>query len=59
MKILKEIFSNHTGYGAWTGAALDCSQVKDLVSGLRDRKWLRKGEYDLVLSGYMRDGVGL
>jgi len=49
-------FSNHTGYGAWTGAALDCTQVKDLVSGLRDRKWLRKGQYDLILSGYMRDG---
>jgi len=28
--------------------------VTDLINGLRERGWL--GQYDVVLSGYMRDG---
>ena len=46
--------SNHTGYGSWTGRSLQSAEVTDLVNGLRERGWL--GQYDVVLSGYMRDG---
>jgi pyridoxine kinase len=50
-------FSNHTGYGAWTGRVLDAALAGELVQGLADRGVLFKTE--AVLSGYMGDaGVG-
>merc|ERR1712141_397321 len=46
-------FSNHTGHGSWTGQALQTGQVKDLLEGLRNKRWLTG--YHSILTGYMRD----
>jgi pyridoxine kinase len=44
-------FSNHTGYGAWTGRVFDAGLITELVRGISDRGAL--GQCDGVLSGYM------
>jgi len=44
-------FSNHTGYGAWTGQVFDASLIGELVKGIESRGIL--GTCDGVLSGYM------
>jgi pyridoxine kinase len=44
-------FSNHTGYGAWTGQVFDAGLITDLVRGIAERGAL--GRCDGVLSGYM------
>ena len=44
-------FSNHTGYGAWTGQVFEPSVVADLLDGIEARGVLP--ECDGVLSGYM------
>jgi pyridoxine kinase len=44
-------FSNHTGYGAWTGRVFDAPMIEELVEGLAGRGVL--GACDGVLSGYM------
>nr|RIY04119.1 pyridoxal kinase PdxY [Deinococcus sp. RM] len=44
-------FSNHTGYGAWTGAVFPPEQVADLIDGIEARGAL--GDCNAVLSGYM------
>ena len=44
-------FSNHTGYGAWTGRVFDAGLIRDVVQGIEERGVL--GECDGVLSGYM------
>jgi pyridoxine kinase len=50
-------FSNHTGYGAWTGAVYDGASVRSLLDGIAARGVL--GGCDAVLSGYMGDlGIG-
>jgi pyridoxine kinase len=46
-------FSNHTGYGHWTGQVYTGAQVRDLVDGIAARGVLR--HCDAVLSGYMGD----
>jgi pyridoxine kinase len=46
-------FSNHTGYGHWTGQVYTGAQVRDLVDGIAARDVLR--HCDAVLSGYMGD----
>lgn len=46
-------FSNHTGYGHWTGQVHTGAQVRDLVDGIAARGVLR--HCDAVLSGYMGD----
>ena len=46
-------FSNHTGYGAWTGQIFPPDHITDIIKGLRDRGVLQK--IDHVLSGYMGD----
>jgi pyridoxine kinase len=46
-------FSNHTGYGHWTGQVYTGEQVRDLVDGIAARDVLR--HCDAVLSGYMGD----
>jgi pyridoxine kinase len=50
-------FSNHTGYGAWTGQVFTGEAVRTLVDGIAERGAL--GRCDAVLSGYMGDaGIG-
>jgi pyridoxine kinase len=48
-------FSNHTGYGAWTGRVLETELAGVLVKGLADRGVLDQCE--AVLSGYMGDAA--
>ncbi|MGE0416178.1 MAG: pyridoxal kinase PdxY [Acetobacteraceae bacterium] len=50
-------FSNHTGYGHWTGQVYTGDAVRELVDGIAARDALRR--CDAVLSGYMGDaGIG-
>lgn len=44
-------FSNHPGYGAWTGQIFDAAVIGELVQGIEARGVL--GSCDGVLSGYM------
>lgn len=44
-------FSNHTGYGAWTGQVFDAAAIGEVVRGIETRGVL--GTCDGVLSGYM------
>jgi pyridoxine kinase len=44
-------FSNHTGYGAWTGRVFEAAMITELVRGIAERGAL--GRCDGVLSGYM------
>jgi pyridoxine kinase len=46
-------FSNHTGYGDWTGQVFGGAAVRDLVRGIAARGAL--GGLDAVLSGYLGD----
>jgi len=44
-------FSNHTGYGAWTGRVFDGATIEEIVRGIAHRGVL--GRCDAVLSGYL------
>jgi pyridoxine kinase len=44
-------FSNHTGYGSWTGRVFDGQAIEELVDGIAARGVL--SSCDGVLSGYM------
>lgn len=44
-------FSNHTGYGAWTGEVFGADHIRDVVKGIEDRGVF--SSCDGVLSGYM------
>jgi len=44
-------FSNHPGYGAWTGRVFEAGLITELVQGISERGVL--GQCDGVLSGYM------
>jgi len=46
-------FSNHTGYGNWTGDVFTEAQIAGLIAGVETRGVL--SECDAVLSGYMGD----
>jgi len=48
-------FSNHTGYGAWTGEVFEAASIARLVAGIAARGVL--GQCDAVLSGYMGDAA--
>ena len=48
-------FSNHTGYGHWTGQVYTGEQVRALVDGIAAREVL--AHCDAVLSGYMGDAA--
>ena len=48
-------FSNHTGYGHWTGDVFSGAQVRALVDGVAARGVL--GTCDAVLSGYVGDAA--
>lgn len=49
-------FSNHTGYGAWTGQVFTAEHIAEVIDGIAARGALPR--CDAVLSGYMGD-VGL
>src|SRR5579862_8294953 len=50
-------FSNHTGYGDWTGEVFTGAQIGRLIDGIAARGALAR--CDAVLSGYMGDaGIG-
>ena len=44
-------FSNHTGYGSWTGQVFDAGLIRDVVAGIAQRGVL--AECNGILSGYM------
>lgn len=44
-------FSNHTGYGSWTGEVFDPRHIEDVIAGIEERRALDK--IDAVLTGYM------
>ena len=44
-------FSNHTGYGEWTGRVFDGQAIEEVVEGISARGVL--GRCDAVLSGYL------
>jgi pyridoxine kinase len=44
-------FSNHTGYGDWTGEVFDAATIGSLIEGIARRGVL--GTCDAVLSGYL------
>ena len=44
-------FSNHTGYGEWTGRVFDGQAVEEVVRGIAARRVLSR--CDAVLSGYL------
>jgi pyridoxine kinase len=44
-------FSNHTGYGSWTGRVFDGALIREVVEGIDKCGVL--GECDGILSGYM------
>ncbi len=46
-------FSNHTGYGSWTGDVFTEAQIAGLIAGIEARGVLP--DCDAVLSGYMGD----
>lgn len=46
-------FSNHTGYGAWTGQVFTAEHIADVIDGIAARDALPR--CDAVLSGYMGD----
>ncbi|MDR3534966.1 MAG: pyridoxal kinase PdxY [Acetobacteraceae bacterium] len=48
-------FSNHTGYGHWTGQVFTGEAVRELVDGIAARDVLHR--CDAVLSGYMGDAA--
>lgn len=48
-------FSNHTGYGHWTGKVFDAAHVCELVEGIEARGAL--AACDAVLSGYLGDAA--
>src|SRR3984885_9126431 len=48
-------FSNHTGYGHWTGQVYSGESVRELVDGIEARDVLK--QCDAVLSGYMGDAA--
>ena len=48
-------FSNHTGYGHWTGQVYTGEAVRDLVDGIAARGVLPR--CDAVLSGYLGDAA--
>lgn len=44
-------FSNHTGYGTWTGQVFPAEHIQDVMAGIRERGVLQN--IKTVISGYM------
>ncbi len=52
-------FSNHTGYGAWTGEVFGAAHIRDVVTGhRRPRRAVELRRRDLRLYGLGRDRRG-
>ncbi len=49
--VLTVNFSNHTGYGAWTGTQIAPTTVREIVHGVADRGALT--DIDAILTGYL------
>lgn len=43
-------FSNHTGYGQWTGTKVSAAEIADLFRGLKQSNL---DDFDMMLSGYV------
>jgi len=57
MPVFTVVFSNHTGYGEWTGTHISGETVRELVQGIDARGGL--DDVQLVLSGYQGgDDIG-
>lgn len=57
MPVYTVMFSNHTGYGAWTGPMISGDTVREVIRGIDDRGGL--DDVALVLSGYQGgDDIG-
>lgn len=48
-------FSNHTGYGAWTGQVFSASHIEDIWQGIRNLGVV--GDCEAVLSGYLGEAA--
>jgi len=48
-------FSNHTGYGDWTGQIFSSDHIQEIIDGLYKRGVLQK--LDAVLTGYLGDAA--
>jgi len=48
-------FSNHTGYGTWSGDVFSYQHIKEVLQGVDDRGGLEN--LDAVLSGYLGEAV--
>lgn len=48
-------FSNHTGYGAWTGQVFSAEHIAEILNGLAARGVLNK--VDALLTGYLGDAA--
>lgn len=44
-------FSNHTGYGSWTGQVFDAQHIREVLKGVEDRGALK--HVDALLTGYL------
>ena len=45
-------FSNHTGYGKWTGEIFSAQHIQDVINGLWENGQIER--LDAILSGYSR-----
>ena len=50
-------FSNHTGYGQWTGSKTTPEQISQLWEGLKSNEIV--GEYGMFLTGYVPGAEGV
>ncbi len=48
-------FSNHTGYGKWTGEIFSPEHIQSLIDGVDQRKSLL--QFNAILSGYLGDAA--
>lgn len=48
-------FSNHTGYGSWTGDIMSLEHIDKIFTGLSDKGVLEN--LDAILTGYIGDGA--
>ncbi len=57
MPVFTVMFSNHTGYGAWTGPHMSGNDVREVIRGIDERGGL--DDVELILSGYQGgDDIG-
>lgn len=49
-------FSNHTGYGNWTGSRIEPSEIDSLYDGLKRNELV---DFDMLLTGYVPGAEGV